>query len=206
MGPLTPVPRLGVLGGTFDPIHNAHLAMAATARRTLSLDRVLFVPVGDPWRKGTPVQAAAADRLAMVERAIADEPGYAVWTGEVERAGPTYTVDTIAALRAAGQGAIWFILGADALVDLPHWHTADRLVRLVRFAVIERPGVALDRTALARLLPGLPGVVDRVPLPPLPISSTEIRRRLGAGAPVADWLPPPVWVYIRAQRLYGVRG
>jgi len=195
--------RLGVFGGTFDPIHAAHLALARAAREALALDRVLFVPAGDPWRRGGRVVATAADRLAMTIAAVEHEPAWSVADLEVRRRGPSHTVDTLTHLRAQGYRRLWFILGSDALQDLPHWHDPGHLLGLCRLAVAHRPGYALDAAALEELLPGLSRVVDWVPMEPMAISATDLRARLATGEDLVGLVPAPVLAYVREHGLYG---
>lgn len=202
VGSVKPVTRLGLLGGTFDPIHTTHLAMADAARADLHLDRVLFVPAGDPWHKGGRALTSAAHRLAMVEAAVAGLADLAVSDLEIQRPGPTYTVDTLVALRAQGYSAIWLILGSDALADLPNWHKPGRLIALARLAVVRRSGYAVAPERLEDLLPGLAAVVDWVEMPSSSISATEIRARLRAGESVAGMVPPAVLAYIEVHGLY----
>ena len=199
---MKPVARLGLLGGTFDPIHCAHLTMAQAARVALHLDRVLFVPAGDPWRKEGRALTPPAHRLAMVEAAVAGLADGAVSDLEIRRPGPTHTVDTLVALRAQGHGAIWLILGSDALEDLPNWHEPGRLIVLARLAVVRRPGHIVVPERLEELLPGLAVVVDWVEMPPCSISATEIRARIRAGQSLAGMVPPAVLAYIEAHGLY----
>ena len=199
---MKPVTRLGLLGGTFDPIHVTHLVMAQAARTALRLDRVLFVPAGDPWRKEGRALTPAAHRLAMVKAAVAGLADFAVSDLEIRRPGPTYTVDTLSTLHAQGHGAIWLILGSDALEDLPNWHGPGRLIVLARLAVVLRPGHAVAPERLEELLPGLAAVVDWVEMPPSSISATEIRARLRAGQSVVDMVPSAVLAYIETHALY----
>ncbi len=199
---VTPVARLGVLGGTFDPIHRAHLAIAVAAREALKLDLVLFVPAGDPWRKHDRAVTPAQHRLAMVSAAVAGRAGFAVSDAEVRRRGPSYSADTLTTLRREGHAQIWFIVGSDALQDLPHWHAPDKLLTLARLAVIVRPQHELDSAALDALLPGLASVVDWVEMEPIALSATALRQRLAAEEDVADAVPDGALAYIRTQRLY----
>ena len=198
------VTRLGVLGGTFDPPHSAHLQLAEAARSALALDRVLFVPAGDPWRKrGVPV-TAAAHRFAMTTAAVEGQAGLSVSDMEVRRAGPTYTADTLRALQARARTLIWFILGSDALEDLPQWHAPQQIIALARLAVAVRPGSTVLPEQLDRLLPGLAAAVDWLPLDPLAVSASAIRGDIAAGRPAAACVPPAVWTYIEEHGLYGV--
>jgi len=172
--------RLGILGGTFDPVHLGHLALAEEVRETLDLARVLFVPAGDPWQKvGTGVTPGAI-RYALVERAIADNPGFAASRLEIDRPGPTYTAETLAGIadaeRAAGRDPdLWFILSAEALAGLPTWRDPERVLALARLAVVPRADHAED---LSGALPARPAPRDlrhpdpgsrrRRPVHPLP--------------------------------------
>ena len=200
----------GVLGGTFDPPHRLHLAVARAARDQLALDRVLVVPAGDPWRKADRHVTPAQHRLAMTRLAVAAAPDLACSDMEVRRAGPSHTLDTLTALAAqqrepAGSGPndhLWFIVGSDALKDLPHWHEPERLITAARLAVIGRPGAALDPAGLDRLLPGLAARVDWVDVPPDPLSASTLRRRIAAGESVGNDVPPAVLAYAIQHRLY----
>ena len=131
--------RVGVLGGTFDPIHEAHLLVAHAVRDSLLLDQVIFMPAGDPWRKAGAAITPAQHRLAAVRAAVeaAADPTFVVSDAEVRRPGPTYTVDTFRELQSNGR-SLWFILGADALLDLPHWHAPAEFVRLARLALLQQ--------------------------------------------------------------------
>lgn len=222
--------RIGVLGGTFDPIHVAHLAVAEEAREALGLERVLFVPAGRPWQKADRTISSAAHRLAMVEAAIAGNPAFATSRIEIDRAGPTYTVETLEALaaaeRAAGREAdLWFILSTEALRGLPTWHTPDRLLELCRLAVVPRPGVAtlalgprpvgseaqadgseaevpIDDAWLQRNLPGREDRVRLLDGPFLRLSASDIRARVAAGRSVRYLVPDAVAAYIGDHALY----
>lgn len=203
--------RTGILGGTFDPPHLAHLALATAARDALSLDRVVFVPAGMPWRKSDRVITPAPIRLAMVRAAVAALPWAEVSTVDIDRTGPSYTIDTLDALGvpAAMNGASaartewWFILGADALADLPRWHRPLDVIARVRLAVAARPGGddAEEQAALA-LLPGAEARIDRVPMVPLAIAATAIRRRVAVGGAIDEWVPEAVRAVINAHGLY----
>jgi nicotinate-nucleotide adenylyltransferase len=199
---------IGFLGGTFDPIHLGHLALARAARSSLALDEVLFVPAARPPHKlGRPI-TAAADRLAMVELATRDEPGTAVSRIELDRPGPSYTVDTVASLleEAARDDRpidLTVILSVESFADLPDWHAVDRLVELATIAVAPRPGHPLpEPTALADRLPGIVGrlAVIHATLPD--ISASTIRELVAAGRPIDHLVPPRVAAYIREHDLY----
>ena len=196
------VTRTGVLGGTFDPPHLAHLVLAAAAREALGLDRVLFVPAGNPWRKADREVTPAAVRLDLV-RAAAEPFAWAeVSTVEVDRDGPSYAAETMEALAVAG-GEWWFILGSDALADLPHWHEPRRLLAAARLAVAVRPPPTL-RIAEATLaaLPGVEARVDAVPMPALDVSSTDLRARIRDGRTTEVLIPEAVRARIDAHGLY----
>ncbi len=194
--------RWGVLGGTFDPPHRMHLAMARAAMDQLRLTRVLFIPAGDPWRKADARVSPAADRLAMTRLAVAAAPGFACSDMELRRPGPTYTLDTLAALRGQGAPPLWFILGADAVLDLPNWHAPERLVGLARLAVVARPGAEVDPASLDAILPGLAVRVDWLALAADPLSATALRRRIAAGEPAGGDAAPAVVEYARRRGLY----
>lgn len=185
-----------MLGGTFDPVHHGHLAAADCARVALDLARVLLVPAGDPWQKTGEVAAPARDRLALVEAAVAGLDGLEASAIEVERAGPTYTIDTLEELRARGLDPV-LILGADVARTVSTWHRAEELVRLASIAVVTRAGVEAD--GIDGL--SLPDAIG-VEIPRLDISSTELRTRLASGLAVAGLLPVAVMREIRARHLY----
>ena len=203
--------RLGILGGTFDPVHLGHLALAEEVRETLDLARVLFVPAGDPWQKvGTDVTPGAI-RYALVERAIADNPGFAASRLEIDRPGPTYTAETLAVIadaeRAAGRDPdLWFILSAEALAGLPTWRDPERVLALARLAVVPRADDAEDlAAAAARFAADFPGEGGRalfLPGPRLAISGTLIRARVAAGRSIRYLVPDAVAAKIREYALY----
>lgn len=194
---------LGIIGGTFDPIHCAHLIVAEEARTRFALDKVLFVPAGQPPHKpGHPV-SEAVHRYAMVVLATACNPAFDVSRIEMEREGPSYSVDTIRALRKAHgtDTEVRFIIGADEALDLPNWHEAESLPELARFVVAPRPG-----SDLAELKTRLPSrfydSLDFLPVPPLDVSATDLRARVASGESIKYLVPETVEAYIRKQRLY----
>jgi nicotinate-nucleotide adenylyltransferase len=196
--------RIGVLGGTFDPVHLGHLVVAETAREAERLDRVLFVPAGRPWHRDRAPIASAADRLAMVEAAIAGNPGFAVSRVDIERAGPTYTVDTLEALLVQYPGArLIFLLGQDALAQLGNWRDPGRLTELCEIVAVSRPGAPpVDLAALHPLIPDAPLRVRLLETPLIGISATMIRARVRAGHSIRYLTPDPVVAYIAQRGLY----
>lgn len=197
--------RIGVLGGTFDPIHYGHLAIAEEARYILDLARVYLIPAAhQPLKQGRHA-ASAAHRLAMVDLACDDNPMLIASSIELDRPPPSYSVDTIAALRQQlpADTELHFILGADALALLPRWHRINELIEMTRFAVITRPGIVLDVAATAQQLPRLRGRVTVIEGPALEISSDMLRQRMHNGLPVRYQLPDTVLAYIYEHGLYG---
>ena len=191
------MPRIGVFGGTFDPIHVGHLVAAVNVRHALALDRVLVVVANVPWQKaGSRSITPAEDRLAVVEAALGDVPGIEASRMEIDRGGPSYTADTIEELHAAEPGADLFcIVGADVADDLATWERADRIAELATLVVVNRPGAPPART-----LPGWK--VEEVVIPALEVSSTDLRSRAADGRPL-DYLVPDAAIHcIRRRNLY----
>lgn len=199
--------RLGIYGGSFDPIHIGHLAAAEEARAVLDLDRVAFVPAARQPLKGQ-LQATPEQRLAMIRLACADNPAFYVDDLELGRPPPSYTVDTLAAFRHShpAPAELWFIIGADAVRELPRWRRIDKVIALARLAIIARPGSDLDLPALLAALPSLAGRYALLAGPRLAISSSDLRRRLAEGRPVRYQIPDAVWRYIGTHRLYQNHG
>jgi len=196
---------LGIFGGTFDPIHYGHLIVARAALEALGLDEVLFVPAGRPWMKDTGTLSPAEDRARMTELAIAGDPQFRVSRLEIERAGETYTLDTLRALSAdAGRPVL--TLGADAFADFPAWREPAEVARLAQIAVLGRPG--RDTAAIIDEVKAQVPNVDAAPLeaPLIEISATAIRDRVRRGLPIRDLVPPAVAHYIADQGLYRNRG
>jgi len=191
--------RLGVLGGTFDPVHRGHLALAGAARDELALDEVLFVPAGQPWRKAGRIIAPAEHRLAMLRLAISDDSAFRVETLELERPGPSYTADTLEALGAARPGVeLFLVLGEDALADLPNWVRPERILELATLAVARRAGAPEGE----RQLPGLRERLVWLKMPLVEVTATEVRERVARGEPIGELAPAAVEAYIREQGLY----
>jgi nicotinate-nucleotide adenylyltransferase len=199
--------NIGVLGGTFDPIHMGHLIIAEEVRARLDLDEVLFVPAGQPWLKLNNANAIspAEHRVAMVRLAIAGEPAYKLSTMEIDRPGPSYTVDTMAELssKLGAEDKLFFILGWDNLNQLPRWHQPQRLVKLCRLVPVRRVGFASpDLDALEKAVPGLARSLVMLDTPQIEISSSEIRQRVARGLSIHQLVPEVVEKYIREHGLY----
>ncbi|HEX9989778.1 MAG TPA: nicotinate-nucleotide adenylyltransferase [Chloroflexia bacterium] len=197
--------RIGIMGGSFDPIHIAHLIMAESVRESLSLDLVLFVPTGSQPLKSGQYVTPAEHRVAMVELAIAGNPHFVLSSVDVVRPGHSYTVDTVAALRQEWSGPgveMWFIVGADSLSTFPMWRDPSGILAHVRLAVVRRPGVQPDMPSLIVALPQLEKRLDWVDAPLIDISGTDIRRRVAADLSTRYRLPDAVRDYIEANRLY----
>ncbi len=197
--------NIGVMGGTFDPIHNGHLLMADEARGRLSLAMVLFMPAGQPWLKPDTPISAAEHRVQMVHLAIADKPYFQLATMEVERPGPSYTVDTIAELREKlGAGdELFFILGWDSLAELPQWHEPSRLIEMCNLVVAPRPGYSRpDLKKLEDLVPGLSQRVMIMKKPEVDISASAIRQRVANGLSIRHLVPEAVNRYVKEHGLY----
>jgi nicotinate-nucleotide adenylyltransferase len=196
------VTRLGLLGGSFDPIHVGHLAAAEAARDALGLDQVLFVPAGDPPHKATGTVSPAADRAAMVQLAIAGNDAFAMSRVELDRPGPSWTVDTVDHFVERGL-PVTLILSAESFAELPGWHEPERLLGRCRIAVVPRGGVAApDDDWLGRHFPGVSADVVRLDWPRLRLSATEIRGRVAAGRSIRYLVPDAVIAYIGDHGLY----
>jgi nicotinate-nucleotide adenylyltransferase len=200
-------PRVGLFGGTFDPVHVGHLIAATELRHALGLERILFLPAGRPPHKPEQTLAPDADRLAMLELALADDPAFAVEPYELGRGGPSYTAETLAALGPRlAPAELVFLMGEDALRDLSTWHRPDRLLALARVGVATRPDVEVDLATVAAHLPAARERVALVPVPSIGVSSRELRRRVAAGEPIAYQVPPAVARYIAERGLYRAEG
>jgi nicotinate-nucleotide adenylyltransferase len=183
---------LAILGGTFDPVHNAHLAMASAALAHLALDKLLFIPTGTPAYRRAPV-ACARHRVAMLKLALAAQPRYEIDERELAPGASAYTIDTLEKLRAEldPQTQVWLLMGADQYAKLESWHRPRDIERLARIAVFARPGFDVDQEK-----------VERIAMRPLDISASDIRARAARGEDVSDVVPAPVASYIARERLY----
>jgi nicotinate-nucleotide adenylyltransferase len=185
---------IGLLGGSFDPVHHGHLIVAQVAREVLGLEALWLVPARQQPFKGGRHGASAEHRAAMLALALGDDPGLAVEQSELERPGPSYTVDTLRQLREREPGREFtLLLGADAAAELDAWHRAGEIPRLARVIVFARPGSAVPASPL------IAGVID---VPAIDISATEVRRRVRDGLPIRYWVPDRVAGYISRHRLY----
>lgn len=218
--------KLGLLGGSFNPIHRCHLSIARSAQQLLQLDRILFIPTGDPPHKQSGTLAAARHRRRMVELAIQDSPGFALTDIEIRRPGKSYSIDTVRAIQQEyGPGnPIFFIIGLDAFLDLPSWKDATTLLGSCHFVVISRPSVNFRTLASIPLFHAIPWdtmialdaarqeradvdlangrTLTCLRLPPCDVSASEIRRRIQEGGSLANLLPPLVESYILREGLY----
>jgi nicotinate-nucleotide adenylyltransferase len=190
--------RIGVMGGTFDPIHHGHLVAASEVAHEFGLDEVIFAPTGRPWQKEHRGVSEAEDRYLMTVVATAADPRFRVSRVDVDRPGPTYTADT---LRDLSQGLgpdaeLYFITGADALAEILSWERTDEVVALAHLIGVTRPGHVLVDPGLA------PGRVTLFEVPALAISSSDVRRRVAAGSPISYLVPAGVESYIAKRGLY----
>jgi nicotinate-nucleotide adenylyltransferase len=197
--------KVGVLGGTFDPIHRGHLMMAEEVKTRLNLAEVLFVPTAQtPLKEDSPI-SAVEHRVQMVRLAIADYPYFKLSDVEINRAGLSYTIDTIVELRdryGAGD-ELFFILGWDSLAQLPRWKEPSRLIQMCRLVAVPRPGYSLpDLNSLEASIPGLSRNLIVLNKPEIDISATEIRERVARGLSIRHLVPEPVDEYIRQHKLY----
>jgi nicotinate-nucleotide adenylyltransferase len=190
--------RLGVMGGTFDPVHHGHLVAANEVASLFLLDEVVFVPTGEPWQKGERVVTAPEDRYLMTVIATASNPRFSVSRVDVDRRGPTYTVDTLHDLRRehGNDVELYFITGADALGQILSWRDAEAMFELAHFVGVTRPGHALSDVGLPE------GRVSLVEVPALAISSTDVRERVETSRPIWYLVPDGVVQYIAKRDLY----
>jgi nicotinate-nucleotide adenylyltransferase len=187
------------MGGTFDPVHHGHLSAANEVATLFELDEVVFVPTGQPWQKSDRQVSPAEDRYLMTVVATASNPLFSVSRIDIDRAGPTYTIDTLRELREAygGDAELFFITGADALMQILGWRDADELFALAHFIGVSRPGYeSVDLTQFPE------GAVTLVQVPALAISSSDCRQRVAQGQPIWYLVPDGVVQYIAKRRLY----
>jgi len=199
------VVKVGVMGGTFDPPHRAHLAVAHEAWVRLELSCVIFVPAGQPYLKSEMSVSPAADRFEMVRLAISPYPYFRISSTEIDRLGPTYTVDTLAELKAEldTQSELFFLMGWDSMAQLPKWRQAVEIIRLSRLVAVPRPGYSRpDIEAMEHDIPGIGGRVLFLDMPPMDVSATQIRGSVANGESIADLVPENVEEYIKKRGLY----
>jgi|SRR5947207_6010522 len=195
---MEPARRIGIMGGTFDPIHHGHLVAASEVASRFGLDEVVFVPTGRPWQKAGVTVSAAEDRYLMTVIATASNPRFATSRVDIDREGPTYTIDTLRDLRKQyGSAAeLYFITGADALARILSWKDVEEMFELAHFIGVTRPGFELSDEHLPE------GMVTLVTVPAMAISSTACRARVADGQPVWYLVPDGVVQYIAKRRLY----
>ena len=197
--------RIGIMGGTFDPIHIAHLIVAEEARTRLALDRVIFIPAGEPWMKPGHIVSRAGQRVEMVKLAITSNPAFSLSLSEIERPGPTYTVDTLEQLlgELGYDTQLFLLLGWDSVAEIASWKAPYRISRMATVVAFPRPGFAKPEIAvLERAMPGIAGRIVFLDAPCLEISSTGIRKRIADGGSVRYLVPDPVGQYITENKLY----
>jgi nicotinate-nucleotide adenylyltransferase len=189
------------MGGTFDPIHYGHLVTADEARWQFDLDEVLFVPTGQPWQKPVGV-SRSEDRYLMTVIATASNPAFSVSRIEIDAPGPTYTVETLRRLRESvgSEPELFFVTGADAVLQILTWKDPEEVLRVAEVIAATRPGYELDR--LAETVPASAGRVHLMSIPALAISSSDVRHRVGSGAPINYLVPEGVARYVQKRRLY----
>ncbi len=199
--------RLGVYGGTFDPVHRGHLAVAWSVRQAFDLSRVLFIPARQSPLRAPPL-APARDRLAMVRRAIEGQPAFEASAIDIERPGPSFMVDTLQGLAAQHPRAEFFlILGADAMAELPAWRGADRILAAAQIITVPRPGHSPEIPPQVRALhPRADQRIHLHAMPPVDIAASQIRAHRAQGRSIDALAPPAVAEYIKARRLYAADG
>jgi nicotinate-nucleotide adenylyltransferase len=196
--------KLGILGGTFDPPHNGHLQIAAAAQAALELEQIVFMPARQPPHKLDDAVSPLETRVALLELALLERPAFVISLLEAHRQGPSYTVDTLRALRAelGGDAEIFFIMGEDSLQDFSTWHQPEEIVKLCKLAVLQRPGYDVNLDELERTVRGVKKNTVMIRAPEVDISSREIRERVARGQAIREFVPPLVADYIESHHLY----
>ena len=197
--------KIGVLGGTFDPVHIGHMVIAEAAWQEVGLSRVIFVTAGEPWLKGHGTIASGEHRLAMTELAIAGNPSFSAASIDLYRPGPSYTVDTLNELKSelGADAELYFILGMDALAGFPEWKEPERIISICRLVAARRPRCFdIDLRQLERDLPGISKHITILNNPLSDISSSAIRERVASGLSITGLVPPAVESYIIEKGLY----
>lgn len=197
--------NIGVMGGTFDPVHLGHLTIAEDARKQLNLAEAIFIPAGRPYFKALAYISSAEHRVSMLNLAIADRPYFKVSLMEIERPGPSYTIDTVSKIKSqlSPNVEIFCIMGWDSLVTLSRWQEPERLISLCRIAAAPRPDfLEPDVSLIEKDLPGISKRIVVLHNPLMDISATDIRERVRQGLPIENMVPTPVAKYIREKGLY----
>lgn len=197
--------KVGILGGTFDPVHNAHLAIIDEARLELELDEIILVPAGRPWMKSGREITPADHRVCMLHLAIAGRFGFFISTTEIDRPGPSYTVDTLQEFNReySGLAELYFLLGWDNLPELPRWKNPQQVIELCKLVAFPRLGSSLpDIDAIDKVIPGLCQRIILMERPMIDISATQIRERVSKGLDISNLMPEAVAEYIKQNRLY----
>jgi len=197
--------NIGVMGGTFDPVHLAHIAVAEEAKRQVNLEKVIFIPAGKPWLKVDSYITPAEKRLKMLQLALSDKPEFEISTMEIDRTGYTYTIDTISELKAncTPEDELFFIMGYSSLAELPEWKEPSLLIKLCRLVVAPRLGHTVpDMNSLEEEIPGLSDRIILLDRPEMDVSASEIRGRVRQGLSISHLVPEAVESYIKQNRLY----
>jgi nicotinate-nucleotide adenylyltransferase len=197
--------NIGIMGGTFDPVHLGHLAIAREACRRLKMSEVIFIPAGHPYFKATELISPAKDRVEMLKLALRDTPQYKISLLEIQRPGPSYLVDTLSKIKEKLKPGdeLFFILGWDSLLALPRWHEPERLIESVKIIAAPRPGYPEpDIFALEKDLPGISQCTIVMDQPVIDVSATDIRERVRRGLTIHDLVTPEVEKYIKDAGLY----
>lgn len=196
--------RIGVFGGTFDPIHIGHLIAAEILRHTLQLEQVIFLPAGRPPHKPSQELAPDAERVAMLKLALVDQPTFAISTVDLERPGYSYTARSLEILRddLPPDIDLYFLMGQDSLRDFPNWRYPDEIARQVRLGVAQRPGFDITVDVIEAAVPETAGRIELVPIPLIGVSSRDLRRRISHGEPYRYQVLPAVADYIERRQLY----
>lgn len=195
--------RLGILGGTFDPPHIGHLWLAEAARQQLKLDKVLFLPAGQPPHKQDDMVSPARHRLEMTRLAVSGNERFAVGDLDVMRPPPHYTLTLLELLHQRFPDTLfWLLIGSDSLRDLPTWHQPGNILKLARFGILPRSSVSVDWVSLTQILPRVESAVDFIKAPTIELSSTEMRQWLKSGGSLRYLIPQAVLEYIAVHGLY----
>ncbi|MDQ3226285.1 MAG: nicotinate-nucleotide adenylyltransferase [Chloroflexota bacterium] len=199
----TPSPRVGVFGGTFDPVHNGHLHVARELREALGLDRIVWVPAGRPPHKTGQIVSSDRDRLQMLRLALRESLGDEISSVDIDRSGPSYTADMLELLHdTMAPATLVFLMGEDSLRDFPTWRDPGRIIRAAELAVAARPGIDIDIESIAAQFPVVRGRVRVIPTTELAVSSSEIRERVRDAKSLYGLVPDSVANYIREHHLY----